>query len=220
MNKGLNMQPYFYKIQHKLSGKIYVGSQYGKFSDSTNFWKTYYTSSKYVKELIKTDGINSFDVIKIQIRLDAREYERRYLKKCFNIFGKEKFLKTFLNKNLSPGILLTEEMIEKANIKRKTSNSLAAKKMLLEKRHNFQKNNAGNYEHVKKERSERMMGNNFGSKRKMTDNLKEKLAEKSKGNTNVRGTRWWNDGNKNKRSIEQPGQNFKLGIINDKEKAK
>jgi hypothetical protein len=45
----------------------------------------------------------------------------------------------------------------------------------------------------------------------MTDELKNKLSEKSKGNTNVRGTKWWTDGTVNKRSKECPGINFILG---------
>lgn len=205
------MQPYFYKILHKPTGKFYVGSQYGKFSDPKKFWKTYFTSSKFVKELIIKDGETSFEIVKIYVRDDARDYEKRFLKKVYNYMGKDRFLETFLNRNIAPGILLTEEIITRANFKRKISNSLSAKKLYEEGRHNFQLKNASDYDHVRKLRSERMLGNNHGSKRKMTDELKNKLSEKSKGNTNVRGTKWWTDGTVNKRSKECPGINFILG---------
>jgi hypothetical protein len=122
-----------------------------------------------------------------------------------------------INRNIAPGILLTKEIIEKANIKRKISNSIAAKKLFEKGEHNFQKYNASKYEHVRKLSSERMIGNNYGSLRKMTDELKQKLARASTGNTNVRGTRWWTNGVVNKRSKECPGENFKLGFTKRKE---
>ena len=105
------MKPYFYKIQHVPTGKYYVGTQYGKTSNPYKFWKTYFTSSKYVKNLIERDGEDSFIIINIQIRNDARMYEHRYLKKAYNLLGKSRFLEIFLNRNIAPGILLTDEII-------------------------------------------------------------------------------------------------------------
>ena len=210
------MKPYFYKIQHVPTGKYYVGTQYGKTSDPYKFWKTYFTSSKYVKNLIERDGEDSFIIINIQIRNDARIYEHRYLKKAYNLLGKSKFLEIFLNRNIAPGILLTDEIISQANIKRSVSNSISAKKLFDEGRHNFQIKNAGELEHVRKLRSERMLGNNFGANREMTADLKEKLAKKSEGNTNVRGKKWWTDGVVNRRSFECPGEKFKLGTKDGK----
>jgi hypothetical protein len=210
------MQPYFYKIQHVPTGKYYVGIQYGKTSDPYKFWKTYFTSSKYVKNLIECDGVDSFIIVNIQIRDDARMYEHRYLKKAYNLLGKSRFLEAFLNRNIAPGILLSDEIISKANIKRRVSNSISAKKLFAEGRHNFQIKNSGELEHVRKLRSERMLGNNFGSKREMTADLKEKLAKKSTGNTNVRGKKWWTDGVVNRRSFECPGEKFRLGTKRNK----
>ncbi len=86
------------------------------------------------------------------------------------------------------------------------------KQLILEGKHNFQKKNASECEHVRKLRSERMIGNTHGSKRKMTQELKNKLAEKSKGNTNVRNTKWWNDGKRRKRNKECPGEGWKEGF--------
>jgi hypothetical protein len=207
------MTPYFYKILHKNTGKIYVGSQYGKNSDSKNLWKSYFTSSVYVKKLIEEYGTDSFEVLTIKERPDARQYEQRYLLKMYYAFGKNKFCDIFINKNLSPGILLTEEMIEKANIKRKISNSISSKKLLEEGRHNFQLfPNAGEYEHVRKLRSEKMMNNTYGLGRIMTDETRNKISESVKGNTNVRNTKWWNNGKQRKRSKVCPGEGWKEGF--------
>jgi len=185
------MKPYYYLIRHKPSGKLYAGSQYGRNSDPNNLLETYFTSSKLVKDLIEKDGVDSFEIEYIDCRPDAREYEQKYLMMMYEKYGREKFLDKFLNRNLSPGILLTEEIIAKANEKRKISNSISAKKLIEEGRHNFQHCvNAGTLEHNRKKTSERMKGNNYGSLREMTDELRNKLAEKSKGNTNVRGTVW------------------------------
>ena len=181
------MKPYFYKIRHLPSGKIYVGSQYGKNSDPKNLFETYFTSSIYVKEL----GYDNFVIDEIKERQDARSYEAKYLQRAYLMLGKEKFLKIFLNRNIAPGILNTEETIQKANEKRRVSNSIAAKRLLEKGTHNFQKGeNPSKLEKNRKMHSNRMKGNTLGKKRKMTDELKEKLAEKSKGNTNVRGTIW------------------------------
>ena len=207
------MKPYFYKILHKNTGKIYVGSQYGKNSDSKNLLESYFTSSVYVKRLIKEYGTDSFEILTIKERPDARQYEQRYLLKMYYAFGKDKFCDIFINKNLSPGILLTREIIEKANIKRKVSNSISSKKLLEEGRHNFQLfTNASEYEHVRKLRSEKMMNNTYGLGRIMTDETRNKIAESVKGNTNVRNTKWWNNGNKRKRSKASPGEGWKEGF--------
>jgi len=185
------MKPYYYLIRHKPSGKLYAGSQYGRNSDPNNLLETYFTSSKLVKDLIEKDGVDSFEIEYIDCRPDAREYEQKYLMMMYEKYGREKFLDKFLNRNLSPGILLTEEIIEKANKKRKVSNSISAKKLIEEGRHNFQHCiNPSTLDHNRKKSSERMKGNNYGSLRQMTDELKSKLAEKSRGNTNVRGTVW------------------------------
>jgi len=206
------MTPYFYKILHKNTGKIYVGSQYGKNSDPKNLWKSYFSSSVYVKKLIEDYGIESFEILTIKERPDAREYEQRYLLKMYYILGRDKFCNIFINKSLSPGILLTEEMIEKANIKRRISNSISSKKLLEEGRHNFQLKHASSYEHVRKKSCERMIGNTYALGRIVTDETKNKIAEGVKGNTNVRNTKWWNNGNERKRSKTSPGESWKEGF--------
>jgi hypothetical protein len=87
------------------------------------------------------------------------------------------------------------------------------KLLMKEGRHNFQlRVNASKLEHNKLKIKNRMVGNNYGSFRKMTDELKNKISNGAKGNTNVRGTKWWNDGNNRKRSKESPGENWKEGF--------
>jgi hypothetical protein len=210
------MKPYFYLIKHKTSNMYYAGSQYGKNSNPNDLLKTYLTSSKKVKKIIENDGIDSFEIEYIDIRSDAREYEQKYLMEMYKKYGREKFLSIYLNRNLSPGILLTDEIIQKANEKRKISNSISAKKLFEDGRHNFQIKNAGTCEHVRKMRSERMKGNKLGSLRNMTDELKNKIANGAKGNTNVRGTKWWTNGLINKRSKECPGKEFVLGTTKNR----
>jgi len=205
------MNPYFYKIKHKPTGKYYIGSQYGINSDPTTFWDIYFTSSKYVKLLLEEYGKDSFEIKKIIIRQDAREYEAKLLKRLYRYFGKDKFLQIMINRNIAPGILLTQEIISKANEKRKISNSVSAKKLFENGNHNFQKIKAGDLEHVKKQRSERMLGNKLGSLKIITDEYRKKQAEGSKGNTNVKGTKWWTNGIINKRSENCPGDGFYLG---------
>jgi hypothetical protein len=205
------MTPYFYKIKHIPTGKYYIGSQYGENADPKNLLKTYITSSKLVRSLVESSGIHSFEIIKITIRDDAREYEAKFLKRLYRVFGKEVFLNKMLNRNISPGILLTPEIIEKANIKRRVSNALSAKRLFETGQHNFQKFKAGDLEHVKKQRSERMQGNTLGSLKIISDEYRQKQAIGSRGNTNVRGTKWWTNGIINKRSKECPGKEFHLG---------
>jgi len=205
------MKPYYYVIKHKPSGKLYAGSQYGKNSDPSNLLKTYFTSSKVVKQLIEKDGADSFVIEHVDCRPDAREHEQNYLMEMYKKYGREKFLDLYLNRNLSPGIILTQDIIERANVKRKVSNSISSKKLMKEGRHNFQTHRPYQSIESKNKLIERMRGNNYGSFRKMTDELKKTLSEKSKGNTNVRGTKWWTNGIINKRSKECPGDDFILG---------
>lgn len=188
------MRPYFYKIRNKQTGECYVGSQYGKDADSSNLLKTYFTSSKLVKER----GYENFEIVYVKERNDARSYEAKYLKKAYDLLGKTKFCQLLLNRNVAPGILNTPESIEKANNKRKISNSISAKKLLESGKHNFSKYinnpdlNPAHRADVKIKKSEKMkeVWKNRPWSRKMTPELRAKLSETSKGNTNVRGTIW------------------------------
>lgn len=113
--------PYFYKIKHKTTGKYYVGSQYGKTSNKSNFFTSYTTSSKKINKIIKDEGIGAFDIVILKERSDAREYEHRYLKKAYSLLGKEKFLSMFYNRNISPGIILDNDIIAQQTFTKKQS---------------------------------------------------------------------------------------------------
>jgi hypothetical protein len=203
------MKPYFYKIKEKQTGKIYVGCQYGVKSDPANFWVTYFTSNKYVKSQPK----NAFNVVLVKERHDAREYEKRYLQKCYRLLGRERFIELLINRNIAPGILNTPESILKANIKRKISNSIAAKKRVANGTHNFILNPHIPTKEERDRSSKRMKGNQFAKLMVRDEEYRKKQATNSKGNKNVRGKKWWNNGSQRKRSKECPGEEWKEGFL-------
>lgn len=90
--EGLTVtDPFFYIIRHKLSGRLYAGSKYGKKSsrgvcDSSVFMteEGYLTSSKCVNDLLKSDGLHSFIILCIRHFKTAKEaytYETAFLHK-------------------------------------------------------------------------------------------------------------------------------------------
>ena len=87
------MQPYFYKIQELSTGRFYVGCQYSESSNPANFWNSYFTSCDY----IKNQDRNNFIVIQIKPRLDAKDYERKYLRRMYKTLGVQKFQEVFIN---------------------------------------------------------------------------------------------------------------------------
>lgn len=201
------MKPYFYKIKEKNTGRYYVGCQYGKKSDPKNFWVSYFTSNKYVKGQPK----NSFVVVYLKERADAREYEKRYLQKCYRMLGKEKFLSILINRNIAPGILNTPESIAKANtIKKRLKNSAAAKKRFKDGTHNFLTKRHTPTTEQRVKLSQRMKNNNYGSLIDRNDEYRKKQAKNSKGNTNVKGKKWWYNPQtkERKRCFEQPGKEW------------
>ncbi len=66
-------KPYTYLIRHKPSGLLYHGSRTSKTCDPSELLKTngYKTSSKIVKELIATDGLDSFEILNIEVWEDT-----------------------------------------------------------------------------------------------------------------------------------------------------
>jgi len=200
------MQPYFYIVRDRTNGKLYAGSQYGKHADPSNLLKTYFTSCKAIH-----NRIADFDIVSVRPRSDARKYEARWLKRVYHKLGRDLFMESFYNRNIAPGILQTQEIIEKANVKRRVSNSLAAKKRIEAGTHNFQLN-----PHVRTEAecqaiSNRMQGNQYAKLRTIDDDYRQLAASKARGNKNVAGKKWWTNGVVNRRSLECPGQEFYLG---------
>lgn len=77
--------PYFYVILHKPSNKRYAGCKFGRFADPTTFMTSdgYQTSSKTVKALIQSDGLDSFKIDLIvteDVVGNVHEYETSFLK--------------------------------------------------------------------------------------------------------------------------------------------
>ena len=113
------MDPYFYKLRHKQTGKFYIGCQYGKNANSKKLISEYFTSSKVIQEMVKTEGADSFEVERIVETPNARRYERRYLQRMYKMLGRSLFVERFINRNLAPGILMTDKIknkISKADI--------------------------------------------------------------------------------------------------------
>lgn len=208
------MKPYFYKIKEKETGRYYVGCQYGTKSNPSNFWVTYFTSNQYIRSQPK----ESFEIVYIKDRLDARDYEKRYLQKCYKLLGRNRFCSVMINRNIAPGILNTPETIAKANGPGKRSkNSLAAKKRMEQGTHNFLVNKYEHSEEWKSKIKNRMLGENNPSKnpeivkKRITEEYRKKQAEGSKGNKNVRGKAWWNNSVDRKRSTQSPGEGWIKG---------
>lgn len=76
--------PYFYIIRHLPSGKMYAGCKYAKGANPENLLTPmgYLTSSKKVLNLINTDGLDSFQILRIDTYCDGlhpKDYESLFL---------------------------------------------------------------------------------------------------------------------------------------------
>ena len=221
------MNPYFYKIQEISTGKYYVGCQYGKTSDSKNLWDTYFTSCKY----ILVENKSNFNVIYVKPRLDAKSYEQKYLSRMYKFLGKDKFCSLFINRNLSPGILLQGTALENLKLSLKKSWE-SPKRKELHLQHCKRMKENGVYERrkgidpfsekTKLEISVRMRDNNpmknkeIKNKHKESVNTKEEIERKRKvatGNSYTKGTKWYNNGIISKMFREKPTQEWKLGRL-------
>ena len=74
--------PYFYIIRHISTGKMYAGSRWGKNCHPDDLLVTYKTHSNKIKNIIKTEGIKSFDILRTDSYCDGLhpyEYEKSFL---------------------------------------------------------------------------------------------------------------------------------------------
>lgn len=204
--------PYVYKIKSIYTGKYYIGSQYGKNSNPQNFWKTYFTSSKYVNK-----NINEFKVIYVKPRKDAREYEHKLLGRIYSIYGKEKFCNIMLNRNLAPGIIHDQEEKKRISVRLKKRWDSGIMKEPHKKATSTRKTKVYKKVPVSKEArdaiSERMRINNpmfddnVRKKHKDSMNSPESIRKKSLskiGNTNCKGKTWFNNGVQTKMLFDCP----------------
>lgn len=148
--------PYFYIIKHKPTGKFYAGCKINSKADSSNLMteKGYQTTSKIIKNLIKTDGLVSFEVLRIKhfdLPKQALDYESRFLTKVNAaennmFFNRHNGGKHFVNKggyNLSESTKQkmrkpkSKETIEKQNkAKKERSKEIYAKMVDTRKKNN------------------------------------------------------------------------------------
>jgi hypothetical protein len=76
--------PYFYIIQHKESKKLYVGARWAKSCKPDEFMQPtgYTTSSPTINSIIDQEGLDSFEILRIDTNLDgisAYDYETLFL---------------------------------------------------------------------------------------------------------------------------------------------
>lgn len=83
--------PFTYLIKFIPTGQFYYGVRWANGCHPDDLWQTYFTSSTYVKDLIKENGKDAFEV---QVRktfddhLTAQNWERRVLKRM-NVVKRE-----------------------------------------------------------------------------------------------------------------------------------
>ena len=112
------MIPYTYLIGWSFYNKFYYGVRYSKHCHPSDLWRTYFTSSKYVKQFREENG--EPDIIQIRKifnnSISARIYENKILKRL-NVIHSSKWLNKTDNISFGPiSVKWTEER------KRKFSN--------------------------------------------------------------------------------------------------
>ena len=86
--------PYTYWLFHKKTKKFYYGSRTAKDCNPTDLFKSYFSSSKIVKKIIKEEGVSAFLYRvdkKFRTAKDTLDYEYAILQK-FQAGNNEKFL--------------------------------------------------------------------------------------------------------------------------------
>ncbi len=74
--------PYFYIIKRTATGERYAGSRWSKKAEPSDLLKTYFTSSKTVHRIIKSEGVGAFEIERIETEfggMTALEYETKFL---------------------------------------------------------------------------------------------------------------------------------------------
>jgi len=105
--------PYTYLINHVPSGRVYYGVRFAEGCDPKELGDTYFSSSKYVKELLVRDGVGSFDFEVRKIFDDvssAREWENKVLRRMA-VVNDDRFLNKTDNKSIDP--MLSKSMLGK-----------------------------------------------------------------------------------------------------------
>lgn len=96
--------PYTYLLKHKPTGKFYYGCRFANGCHPSEFWKKYFTSSKYVKYLIDEYGVETFEYEIRKTFLDknsCRFWETKVLKRL-KVINRDDFLNMTDNISISP----------------------------------------------------------------------------------------------------------------------
>lgn len=190
--------PYFYIIRHISTGKMYAGSRWGKNCHPDDLLVTYKTHSNKIKNIIKTEGIKSFDILRTDSNCDGLhpyEYEKSFLEinDCANsdnwfnghnnhlfVYGTKEYKQFMLKKYGVDNPTKLQSVIEKARNTRK--NTIYD----TQKRRNTSLLKYGEEHHMKseqfKEKFKQNMFNKTGySNPSFNPLIKEKLSKANKG---------------------------------------
>ena len=135
--------PYTYLIKHLPTGKVYYGCRFAKNCHPSEFWVSYKTSSKQVKNLIEQYGEDSF-IFEIRktfssvekCRLWEHKVLRRmsvtkredFLNQTDNIsFSLEASYKGLYNRAITEKVIETARVMGKTNLGKKRSESFKTK---------------------------------------------------------------------------------------------
>ena len=181
--------PYFYIICHRKSGKFYAGSRFVNsrcVANPVEFMKEkgYNTSSKEVNHLIESEGLESFDVLRMKTFTDgesAYNYETKFLKKV-NAKDNPKFINRSNNNGIfnTLGMKLssaTKEKISKAHKGRKHSDEYREK---MSKSTSAEKN--GMYGKKHSEESKKKMAEKAKLRSPDSEETRKKKARHGKDN--------------------------------------
>lgn len=152
--------PYTYLITHLPSQKVYYGVRFANGCHPSDLFDKYFTSSKVVKQLIKTDGVDAF---KIEIR-------RTFTSKEAAMLWENKVLKRM---NV---VKRTDFLNQTDNMSRFTNNDWWKGK----KRPPRSKEHIEKFQKTFKARK-RGIGNTHTLGRVLTEEHKQKISEKTKG---------------------------------------
>lgn len=205
-----NCYTYFLKWN---DGTMYYGCRYARGCDPSDLWNTYFTSSRYIPreepKIKKIAKVFGEDIKK------CREHESRFLKKVNAAKSDKWHNKTDIDNFYHSGYH-TEETKEKIKQKRKNqtltdernkkvSESLKGRSLSEEHKRKISISTKGR------------TGGRLG--KKASDETRLKMSQSSIGKTcPSKGTKWWNNGVKNKRSKSSPGIEYVEGFLHQRTK--
>lgn len=152
--------PYFYIIRHIASEKLYAGSRWAKGCNPLEFMQLegYTTSSSTINFIIESEGLNSFEILRIDTNCDGfhvYDYETSFLQ-CNDCAASPNWLNGHNNKGITFG---TEQFIKSMLLKYDDEYFNNREKMKLTKLKNH-----GNENYTNREKAEQTNFKNTGYK--------------------------------------------------------